>query len=111
MTVFAAEATRVKDIGHLRNDAIGQAVGAAESTVRDWLNERSEPTGKRARRLAELGEIVDRLARVMSPEYIPVWLYRPIEGLDDFSPLDLISRGEARRVARLISSLESPGAS
>ena len=46
----------------------------------------------------------------MEPDYIPVWLSRPIEALDDQKPLELIAQGKARRVARVVSGLESPGA-
>lgn len=109
-TAFAQEAVRIHAVGHLSDAQIAKAVGAAPSTVRDWLARRSSPTGRRAERLAELVEIVDRLARVMDPEYIPVWLSRPIEALDDRKPLELIAGGKARRVARVVSELESPGA-
>jgi transcriptional regulator with XRE-family HTH domain len=109
-SAFAAEAVRIHDVAHLSDAQIGQAVGAAPSTVRDWLALRTSPTGKRAERLAELGAIVDWLARVIEPEYIPVWLSTPIEALDDRKALELIARGKARRVARVVSELESPGA-
>jgi transcriptional regulator with XRE-family HTH domain len=89
---------------------MAEAVGASPSTVRDWLAGRSSPTGERARRVAELAEITDRLARVIEARYIPVWMLKPIEALDDRTPMALIAAGEARRVARLVSSLESPGA-
>lgn len=110
-TAFAEEAVRIHDHAHVTQDLIAQAVGAAPSTVRDWLSGRSSPTGARARRLAELGEVTDRLARVLEPEYIPVWLLKPIEALDDRTPVELIARDRARRVVQLISGLESPGAS
>lgn len=110
-TAFAEEAIRIHDEAHLPHDVIAEAVGAAPSTVRDWLGGRSSPTGVRARRLAELGEIADRLARLVDPDYIQVWLVKPIEALDDRRPIDLLARGQARRVARVISGLESPGAS
>jgi uncharacterized protein (DUF2384 family) len=110
-TAFAYEALRIHDSAHLSDAQIGRAVGAAPSTVRDWFARRSSPTGSRAERVAELGEIVDRLARVMRPDYIPVWLSKPIEALDDRKPLELIAGGEARRVAQVVSGLESPGAS
>jgi uncharacterized protein (DUF2384 family) len=42
----------------------------------------------------------------MESSYIPVWLRRPIEALDDRKPLDLLARGDYRRVARVVSSLE-----
>ena len=41
---------------------------------------------------------------------IPVWLTKPLEALDDEKPIELIARGEHGRVARLVSSLEEPGA-
>jgi transcriptional regulator with XRE-family HTH domain len=102
---------RIHSEGHLSDIVIAEAVGAAPSTVRDWLNGRSSPTGDRARRVADLGAIVDRLARVVDARYIPVWLLRPAEALDDERPVEVIARGDARSVARLISGLESPGAS
>lgn len=110
-TAFAEEAIRMHEDAHLSDKLIAEAVGAAPSTVREWLRGRSSPTGTRARRLADLSAVTDRLARVMAAEYIPVWLLRPIEALDDRRPVELIARGQARRVARLISGLESPGAS
>jgi uncharacterized protein (DUF2384 family) len=110
-TAFAAEAIRVHGEAHLPHDVIAEAVGAAPSTVRDWLAGRSSPTGARARRLAELAEITDRLARVIDADYIQVWLLKPVAALDDRRPIELLARGQARRVARVISGLESPGAS
>ena len=109
-TAFAEEVVRIHDTTGLSDSQIGRAVGAAPSTVRDWFARRTSPTGKRAERVAELAEIVDRLSRVIEPEYIPVWLSRPIETLGDQKPLDLIARGRARRVARVVSELEAPGA-
>ena len=109
-TAFAEEAARIHRVAHLSDAQIGAAVGAAPSTVRDWLAGRSSPSGRRAERVAELAEIVDRLARVMAADYIPVWLSKPIEALDDRKPLELIARGHVRRVARVVSGLESPGA-
>ena len=108
---FAQEVIRIHEVGQLSDVQIGKAVGAAPSTVRDWFARRSSPTGTRAERVAELAEIVDRLARVIDADYIPVWLSKPIEALDDRKPLDLIASGKARRVAQAISGLESPGAS
>jgi transcriptional regulator with XRE-family HTH domain len=107
---YADETIRIRDLGGLNDRQIGAATGAAPSTVREWLRRRSAPTGARAERVAELSAIVERLPRVMDAEYIPVWLSKPIEALDDDKPLDVIARGEYRRVARLISELEDPGA-
>lgn len=79
------------------------------STVGAWIRGSRSPRGERAERVAELSEIVDRLARVMEPRYIPVWLQKPLPALDDEKPIDLLARGEWQPVLRVISGLESPG--
>ena len=109
-TAFAKEARRVHERGHLSDRLIARATGAARSTVRGWLAMRSEPTGQRAERVAELSALVERLARIMRANDIPVWLTKPLEALDDEKPIELIARGDYLRVARLISNLEEPGA-
>jgi hypothetical protein len=47
---------------------------------------------------------------VVGADYIPVWLTKPVEALDEEKPIDLIARGDYLQVARLISSIEDPGA-
>lgn len=105
---FAEEAIHIRDMGHLRDRDIARATGAGVSTVGAWLRRTRSPTGERAERLAELSAIVERLARVMEPSYIPVWLHKPLIALGDEKPIDLLARGEWRSIARLISELESP---
>jgi DNA-binding transcriptional regulator YiaG len=111
MSPLAAEARRVHDHAQLSDRQIAAATGAMPSTVRDWLSGRSAPSGARADRLVELGAMIDRLARVMQPDFIPIWLTRPIEALDDDKPVDVLARGDYRAVARLIAELEYRGAS
>jgi len=111
MTALASEARRVHDAAGLTDSVIAAATGAKPSTVRDWLSGRSSPTGSRAARLIELSAMTDRLARVMDASYISVWLNRPLEVLDDDKPVELLARGEYRRVAKLIAELEYPGVS
>ena len=108
-TAFAEEAIHLRESG-LTDEIIARATGAARSTVRDWFARRSAPTGQRAQRVVELSSIVERLPRVMRVDYIPVWLSKPIEALDDEKPLDLVARGDYRSVARVVSELEDPGA-
>lgn len=108
---YAEEASHVREIGHLTDKQIARATGAAPSTVREWLAHRSAPTGVRAERLAELSSLVERLARVIRPTYIAVWLSKPLPSLEDEKPIDRIAAGDYRSVAKLISGLEDPGAS
>jgi Protein of unknown function (DUF2384) len=111
MSPLLEEAQRVHDVADLSDRTIAAATGAKPSTVRGWLAGRSEPTGARAERLIELGEMIRRLARVVRPESIAIWLSRPILALDDEKPIELIARGEYRRVAKLIAEIEYPGVS
>lgn len=111
MSPLLEDAHRVHDVAGLSDRMIATATGAKPSTVRGWLAGRSEPTGARAERLIELAEMIKRLALVLRPESIPVWLQRPILVLDDEKPIELIGRGEYRRVAKLIAEIEYPGIS
>jgi len=103
---YARAARRVHDIAGLTSADIARATAAAPSTARAWLAGTHNPTGERAERLIELSALVERLQRVMDNSYIQVWLRRPIEALDNRKPLDLLARGEFRRMTRVVSSLE-----
>lgn len=108
-TAFASEAAHINETGHLSPKDIARATGADETTARAWIRDDRSPSGDRAERLAELSAMVDRLVRVMDPEYVPVWMRKPIPLLDDDKPLDVIAAGEYRRVSQVVASLESPG--
>src|SRR5690348_3773846 len=108
-TAFATEAAHVQEVGHLSAADIARATGANETTARAWLRGSRSPSGVRAERLAELSSIVERLARVMEPAYVPVWMRKPVPLLDDDKPLDVLGAGDYRRVWRVIAGLEAPG--
>lgn len=93
-------------MGRLSDAEIARATGADASTARGWLAGTPAPTGERAERLVELSVLVERLTRVMDPSYIAVWLRTPVPALDDDKPLEVIGRGDYRRVAKLLSALE-----
>jgi hypothetical protein len=100
------EVAFVSDVGHLSDSDIARATGAAASTTRAWLAGTRSPTGDRAERVVELSALVERLTRVMDPSYIAIWLRKPVPALDDDKPLEVIGRGDYRRVAKLVSALE-----
>jgi hypothetical protein len=89
MSPLLEEAQRVHDVAGLTDQTIAAATGAKPSTV----------------------EMIKRLALVVRPESIAVWLKRPILALDDEKPIELIARGEYKRVAKLISEIQYPGIS
>ena len=53
-----------------------------------------------------LSALVERLARVMEPSYIAVWLRKPVPALQERKPIDVIASGNYVQVAELVSVLE-----
>jgi hypothetical protein len=105
---YAKEAAFLHAEGHLSAADIATATGASPSTARAWIALTRIPSGKRARRIAELSSITERLLRVMDPEHISLWINTPIPALGERKPLELIARGQYRRVAQVASALEEP---
>jgi hypothetical protein len=105
-TVFADELRRVRAIGIETGD-IARATGAERGTVTSWVRAARRPSGDRRLRLLELVSLVDRLARVMDPSYVPLWLQKPLPALGDARPLDALADGRYRDVSRLVAELEN----
>jgi uncharacterized protein (DUF2384 family) len=111
-SAFAQEAVFVHEVAHLNGADIARATGVASSTARAWLaGTRSPGRARAAERLIELSALVERLVKVMDPEYVSVWLRKPNPSLDDRKPLDVIRDGGYRDVSRLVAALESVPAS
>jgi|SRR4051794_35804467 uncharacterized protein (DUF2384 family) len=104
---YADEAVHIRELAPLTARDIARATGAGLSTVEAWLARRRAPSGPRAERLLELSAIVELAGRVLRPEAIPVWLNKPVPSLEHDKPIDLIARGEYRRVADVLAGLES----
>ena len=109
MTIaYADETVHIKRLAPLSDRDIARATGAGVSTVHAWTKRTRAPRGERAQRLVELSALVERLVRVLEPEYVPVWLNKPMPALDDDKPIDRIADGDYRSVSRIIAELESP---
>jgi len=106
VTAFADEGRRVRTLGVGTND-IAVAVGAQPATVNAWARATRRPTGAKRERFMELVALVDRLERVMTPRYVPLWLLKPVPALDDRRPLELLSRGRYRDVSKVVAELEN----
>ena len=96
---------RLRDAG-VSIAALARTTGASRRTVDAWLRRQRAPSDEQAARLVELAAIVDRAATVIKPDYIPIWLCRSVPALDGERPIDLIARGEFRRVEQILSGLE-----
>ncbi len=105
---YADQAIQLREFASISEHDLAAVTGAEPDAVQAWLDGRSAPTRPQADRLVELAVIVQRLARTMRPDAIPGWLNTPIPVLDAHPPLELIARGDYERVARVVSSFESP---
>ena len=95
------EAIYLHEIAQLTDADIARATGVARSTARAWLAHTRSPTGERAERLIELSALVERLARVMEPSYIAVWLRKPVPTLAESKPIRVIASGITKACGRV----------
>lgn len=107
-SAYADQAIQLREFASVSEHDLAAVTGAGLDAVRAWLNGRAAPTRPQADRLVELAVIVQRLARTMRPDAIPDWLSTPVPVLDGHRPLELIAGGDYERVARVVSSFESP---
>jgi uncharacterized protein (DUF2384 family) len=105
---YADEAIHLREVASLSDRDIARATGSGVSTVSAWLRRERAPRGRRAERLVELSAIAERLAAVLGPERVPVWLNKPIPALGHRKPLDVIAEGGYEQVSRVVAEFESP---
>jgi uncharacterized protein (DUF2384 family) len=106
VATYASEIKRVRSFGIDTAD-IARATGAARATVTSWIRASRRPGAAYRERLLELVAVVDRLSGVMDPEYVGVWLQKPLPALNDDRPLDVLGEGRYREVSRLVAELEN----
>lgn len=106
VATYASEIKRVRSLGIDTAD-IARVTGAARATVSSWIRATRRPGAAHRDRLLELVAVVDRLSRVMDPDYVAIWLQKPLAALGDKPPLDVIGDGRYRDVARLVAELEN----
>jgi uncharacterized protein (DUF2384 family) len=83
-----------------------QILGTDRRTISRWLAEQSEPRTEARRRLLEVLAVLEQLSGVMRPQAAHDWLFSPNALLGHEKPIDLLGRGEWRRVIGLIEALE-----
>lgn len=83
---------------------VARVTGATARSVSRW-QEGASPRRPAEERLLELKTVVDLLRRVLRVEPARLWIRSPNPDLDYQKPLDLIERGEYRRVIGAILAL------
>ena len=68
-----------------------------------WMHEQNS--------IDKMRRLQEALEKVMSPDFISVWLMTPNPAFDGLKPVEVIERGEIDRIWRMIVQLESGVAS
>ena len=83
---------------------VAKVTGATPRSVTRWL-EGASPRRPAEERILELKAVIDVLRRVLREDPARLWIRSPNPDLDYEKPLDLIERGEYRRVIGAILAL------
>lgn len=84
---------------------VARVLGTTARSVSRWTTSDSAPRRDNEERLLELKAVIDTLRQVMRDEPARLWLRSPVPALDYDKPIDLIERGEYRRVIGALLAL------
>lgn len=84
---------------------VARVVGSTARSVARWQTADSAPRRPSEERLLELTAVVDLLRSVLRDEPARLWLRSPNPELDWEKPLELVARGEYRRVIGAILAM------
>ncbi len=90
----------------LKRDQISRMTGFSPRTVATWAA--GEPlTTASAQKVREMRRLLEAMAHVVQPKFIGPWLQQPNSAFDGALPIQLIERGEADLLWRMIYDLAS----
>jgi putative toxin-antitoxin system antitoxin component (TIGR02293 family) len=73
-------------------------------TVSRWLQRETAPRADARERLLELIAVLERLSIVLRPQAAHDWLFTPNPLLEHYKPVELLNRGDSRRVLGAIDA-------
>jgi transcriptional regulator with XRE-family HTH domain len=90
----------------LTQETFVRLIGVSPRTVSHWEN--GGPINEVSlRRIKEMNRLALELRKTMKGDFIPVWLVTPNQGLEGFSPVEVMGRGETDRLWRVVFLLGS----
>lgn len=100
------DTARVRKALGVTRAIFARMVGFSERAVASWeLDGVVSAAGMR--RVKEMDRLREALSEVMRAEFIPEWLTNPCEELDGLKPIEVLERGEADRLWRVVWLLGS----
>ncbi len=80
-------------------------VETSPETVAGWLSRQTVPQGNDRAQLLDLVAVLKKLAGALRSQPAHDWLFAPNDSLDHHKPVDLLRRGEFRRVLGAIDAM------
>jgi DNA-binding transcriptional regulator YiaG len=90
----------------VNQDTFTRLTGFSPRAVAHWAQGR-KPSTSTERRLAELRRLLNEMEAFVAKEDIGPWLRTPNPAFDGSTPLQVVERGEADRIWRMLYELES----
>jgi len=87
-------------------EQMARITGLSIRTISSLENDNKNPTKDDNRRYQELRNLYKEISMLIKSDAIGDWLLTPNEALGNFSPIELIERGEVDRVWRLVWRLQ-----
>lgn len=104
-TIWQEQVQALRALGLTEAD-IARATGAARPTVRSWGAGTRTPRPGAQTRIAELVEVLTRLAELLPAEYLPVWLRRPLAAFGNRPPLEIMAAGQGAALWSVVEGIE-----
>jgi putative toxin-antitoxin system antitoxin component (TIGR02293 family) len=105
MSTVAERLENILERGRLDYVDVARILETNPRTVARWVRRETEPRWEVRERLLEFFAVMERLQQVIRPQTAHDWLYTPNPTLDHEKPVDLLRRGEFRRVLAIIDAL------
>lgn len=105
MTVVASVVGHLLEGRLLDPPDVARVVGASPRSVARWRRSQTAPRRAYEERLLELKAVADLLRRTLREEPGRLWLRSPNPDMEYEKPLDLLERGEYRRVIAAVLAM------
>ena len=103
--IYGNTLERLEKKARLSHEDIARVVGSSPRTIFRWAHGEADPRSRSRDRLLETSAVVTELSDVLVPGAAHVWLFTPNPFLEFDRPIDLVARGEYKRVLAAILGL------
>jgi uncharacterized protein (DUF2384 family) len=105
-TAYADTLEMIEEKAALSMEDVAKIVGASPRSVYRWASGQSGPRAAARDRLLEVAVVVRDLGDTLTPDGAQIWMFAPNPFLDYARPVDLLGKGEFRRVLGAIEGLK-----